>query len=478
MSKLLKMLIADIYIRLSSKSQEDGMSRETQERECRKYCEMHGIKVRNVYYENKSGMTPYNRPVFYEMIAKQQSKDRADVIVCFCINRLTRNQVDFYPIRSLVDEYNTQIVFVKENMVIKKPFQAHEKFLTSIIIASAEFEVNHLNEIRKKGLIDRAKTGKRPSKLPHGYDTYKNRIVVVPKEAELVQKAFELYATGKYSLKTLANELFELGFKYKPQANERIPRATLSSMLKNLFYTGWYKYPGCEKEIKGKYKAIISRELYDKVQKMLSGSGYEKIKKHDFLYSKLLTLQETGKFMTGEIKKGKYIYYTAFDEDKIRHSVNEIVVTEAVLNYFKEIRLNLIPKELVNEALKEEFKPLKQQYSNLKRDVSRKYHSKLRLNRFIKSKNIDDEDFITASETDIENEYNNLPERINDTEQKIKTLTLKCQDIMKKRLYDAFIQLDTKNQRKIIELVKNKFELQGGKVKLTFKPAFRKIRKR
>ncbi len=478
MSKLLKMLIADIYIRLSSKSQEDGMSRETQERECRKYCEMHGIKVRNVYYENKSGMTPYNRPVFYEMIAKQQSKDRADVIVCFCINRLTRNQVDFYPIRGLVDEYNTQIVFVKENMVIKKPFQAHEKFLTSIIIASAEFEVNHLNEIRKKGLIDRAKTGKRPSKLPHGYDTYKNRIVVVPKEAELVQKAFELYATGEYSLKTLTNELFELGFKYKPQANERIPRATLSSMLKNLFYTGWYKYPGCEKEIKGKYKAIISRELYDKVQKMLSGSGYEKIKKHDFLYSKLLTLQETGKFMTGEIKKGKYIYYTAFDENKIRHSVNETVVTEAVLNYFKEIRLNLIPKELVNEVLKEEFKPLKQQYSNLKRDVSRKHHSKLRLNRFIKSKNIDDEDFITASETDIENEYNNLPERINSTEQKIKTLTSKCQDIMKKRLYDAFIQLDTENQRKIIELVKNKFELQGEKVKLTFKPAFRKIRKR
>ena len=478
MSRPLKTPIADIYIRLSSKSQEDGMSRETQERECRKYCETHGITVRNIYYENKSGMTPYNRPVFYEMIAKQQSKDRADVIVCFCINRLTRNQVDFYPIRWLVNEYNTQIVFVKENMVIKKPFYAHEKFLTSIIIASAEFEVNHLNEIRKKGLIDRAKTGKRPSKLPYGYDTYKNRIVVVPKEAELVQKAFELYATGKYSLKTLTNELFELGFKYKPQSDEKIPRATLSSMLKNLFYTGWYKYPGYEKEIKGKYKAIISRELYDEVQKVLSDSVYEKIKKHDFLYSQLLTLQETGKFMTGEIKKGKYIYYTAFDKNKIRHSVNESVVTETILNYFKEIRLNLIPKELVNEVLKEEFKPLKQQYSNLKRDVSRKYHSKLRLNRFIKSKNIDDEDFITASEADIENEYNNLPERISNTEQKIKTLTSKCEDIMKKRLYDIYIQLDFDNQRKILELVKSKLELQDKKVKLTFKSAFRKIRSR
>lgn len=66
-----KKIIADIYIRLSSKSQEDGMSRETQENECRKYCEANGITVRNVYYENKSAMTPYDRPVFYKMIASR-----------------------------------------------------------------------------------------------------------------------------------------------------------------------------------------------------------------------------------------------------------------------------------------------------------------------------------------------------------------------------------------------------------------------
>lgn len=478
MKTLLKAIYADIYIRLSSKSQEDGMSKETQERECRKYCEENGIIVRNVYYENKSAMTPYNRPVFYEMVAKQQSKDRADIIVSFCINRLTRNQVDFYPIRALVDEYNTKIIFVKERMVIEKPFKAHEKFLTSIIIASAEFEVNHLNEIRKNGLIARAKTGQRPSKLPYGYDTYKNRIVIVPKEAELVKKAFELYATGKYSLKTLADELFELGYRYKGQRNKKIPRSTLSPMLKNLFYTGYYTYPNVEKPIKGKYKPIISKDLYDKVQEILKTSGYEKLRKHNFLYSNLITLQETGKIMTGEIKKNKYIYYTAFDDDGIRHSINETVITEAVLNYFKEIRLNLIPKEIVNEVLKEELKPLKQKYANLKRDVSRKYHSELRLNDFIQSKNIDDKDFINDSQADIEKAYSSLPERIAYTEQKLKTLTSKCQDLMEKRLYDVFIQLGIENQRKIIELVKNRLELQEKKVKLTFKPAFRKIRNR
>lgn len=260
--------------------------------------------------------------------------------------------------------------------------------------------------------------------------------------------------------------------------DKKIPRATLANMLKNLFYTGWYKYPGCEEEIKGKYKAIISRELYDKVQENLSISGYEKIRKHDFLYSKLLTLQETGKFMTGEIKKGKYIYYTAFNKDKNRHSVNETVVTDAILNYFKEIRLNLIPRDIVNEVIKEELKPLKLKYSKLKRLVSHDYHKKLRLNKFIRTNKIDDEDFIYESLADIENAYSDLPERISETEEQIKIQTEKCENILQKRLYDAYIQLESQKQKEILELVKNKLELQDNKVKLTFKSAFRKIRKR
>ena len=260
--------------------------------------------------------------------------------------------------------------------------------------------------------------------------------------------------------------------------DKKIPRASLATMLKNLFYTGWYQYPGCEEEIKGQYKAIISRGLYDKVQENLNISGYEKIRKHDFLYSKLLTLQETGKFMTGEIKKGKYIYYTAFDKDKNRHSVNETVVTEAILNYFKEIRLNLITKDIVNEVIKEELKPLKLKYSKLKRLVSHDYHKKLQLDKYIRTNKIEDEDFIYESLSDIENAYQNLPEQIAKAEEEIKIQTEKCENILQKRLYDAYIQLEPAKQKDVLELVKNKLELQDKKVKLTFKSAFRKIRKR
>mgnify|MGYP000977213127 FL=1 len=182
--------------------------------------------------------------------------------------------------------------------------------------------------------------------------------------------------------------------------------------------------------------------------------------------------------MTGEIKKGRYIYYTAFDNNKIRHSVNETIVTDFVLNYLKEIRLNLIPNEIVKEVLKEELKPIKQKYSNLKRNVSRKYHKELQLNDFIEENGIDDEDFITANQEDIDNKYSNLTEKISKTKQEIQYLESKCNEISQKRLYDSFINLNMENQREILKLITNKFELQGDKVKITFKSTFRKIRKR
>ncbi|MCM1009689.1 MAG: recombinase family protein [Fusobacterium sp.] len=295
----------------------------------------------------------------------------------------------------------------------------------------------------------------------------KRKVVIIHEQAIFVQKAFELYASGKYSLATLPNELYEQGFKYKLQANEKIPKATLACMLKNIFYTGFYIYPGVENIIKGKHKPIIEQDLFNLVQEVFKSVTPENRQKRHFLYSNLITLQETGKLMIGESKKDKYVYYTAFDNNKKRHSINETVVTDTILNYFKEIRLSLIPKDIVNEVIKEELEPLKKQYSTLKRNKSRKFHKKLQLIDQIKTLSLDDKDFIIDELENIEKLYPDLPKSIVQLENKIKLLTQNCQNIMEKRLYDAFIQMNIQNQRKTIELVKNKLEVQGKRVKLT-----------
>lgn len=475
---MMRKIKSDIYTRLSSIKQEDGMSKETQELECKKYCNEAGYEIRKIYYENHSAMTPQKREIFKAMIERQKSKDRADVIVCYSLDRLTRNQVDFYAIRELVDDFNCKIVLVKENIVLEKPFKSYEKFLLGVLVCNAEYEVAHMNEIRKKGLCARAKTGIRPCKLPYGYKKRGKHIVIIPSEANFVRKAFELYETGLYSLSKLPEVLYEEGYLYKNQRNYKIPRASLAAMLKNLFYTGSYYYPDCEKLIKGQYKLIISKELYQKVQSVLKRSGVECRKTHNFLYSKMIVLQDTNTFLSGEIKKEKYIYYSAIDSSQKAHRVNENEITDSVFNYFKEIRLKMIPQELVQAVLKDVLAPHKQMYSILKRAVSHKYQKEQRLYDFVNKNKIKDINYITDASSEIENTYGDLDYRIKKQEKLIETISEKCLELSQKRLYDSYIQLDEKNQRKILELVKNKFELQDKKIKLTFKSSFRKIRKR
>lgn len=470
---------ADLYIRLSSKSQEKGLSRETQEEKCKEQCKKLGYVVRNIYYENKSAMKAHKRPVFEQMI-EEQHKNKADIIISFCLNRLVRNQYDFEPLEELVDKLDMKLICIQDNLVVQKPFKAHEKFLVRILTANAEFEVNHMNEIRKLGLIKKAQTGIRPSKLNYGYTKLKSgNIAIVPKQAEFVRRAYELYSTGKYSLSNLPELLFEEGLIYKLQKNGKIPKASLSSMLRSKFYTGKYDFPDCEDEIQGKHKAIISDELFNKVQLVLKNAGSEKVKKHKFLYSNLLNFKGTDNLLTGDIKKGRYIYYTCRDDEGRYLCVNEEIINKEILSYLKEIRLNLIPKELVKEVIKDLLKSLKLELATLRRKVSHKYHRELELQNTINENEIDDVELIEFEKALIEETYGDLPSKIKNLEKKIAEKASLCENAMNKRLADIFITLDFETKREVISLIKNKFEVdKDKKVKLTFKSAFRKIRKR
>ena len=210
---------------------------------------------------------------------------------------------------------------------------------------------------------------------------------------------------------------------------------------------------------------------------MEKASG-EKVCKHNFLYSGLLTFNGTNQIMTGDIKKGKFIYYKAYDEFGKYHGISEETVTQTVLDYFKEIKLNLIPNSYVKDVLEEILQPYRQSLAILRQDRSRKYHRETRLQKFIDENEIDDSDFIQEQVNEIDEKYCNLDESIKNLEEEILNIETKCYGAMKKRLYDVFIELDFETKQKILALVKNKFDVNNKKVKMTFQPAFRKIRKR
>jgi hypothetical protein len=88
-----------------------------------------------------------------------------------------------------------------------------------------------------------------------------------------------------------------------------VPVSTIHTILRNRLYTGWFEWNG--KLIQGRHEALISVELWERVQGVLDGRFAKKAKrgKHDFAFSGLIACAQCGCAVVGEIKKQRYVYY-------------------------------------------------------------------------------------------------------------------------------------------------------------------------
>ena len=82
-----------------------------------------------------------------------------------------------------------------------------------IKVLMAKNYVDNLSEEVKKGLREKAEQGHWPTVAPVGYvnNRVTHRIEVDPVRGPLVARVFELYATGKYSLKALTQKAYQIG---------------------------------------------------------------------------------------------------------------------------------------------------------------------------------------------------------------------------------------------------------------------------
>lgn len=159
-------------------------------------------------------------------------------------------------------------------------------------------------------------------------------------------------------------------------------------------------------------------------------------------------------------------------------SVSEVSIDDDVNAYLKEVRLGLIPDEIVADTLKSELSDLSQNLSTLKRNVSRKYHSEQGVMEKVALNGITDEKYISDKMDAISEKYGDLDAQILAAENQIETVKYKVAEVREKRLYDVYTGFDASTKRKTLELVANTFKCSKNGLKMTFKSAFRQIRRR
>lgn len=243
-----------------------------------------------------SGTQAKKRPEFMKMI--QSARDgNIDLILTKSISRFARNTVDTITYVRELRELNVEVFFEKENISSLDP---KIDFMLTILSSIAQEESRAISTNVKWAYDKKFKNGIVDARRMYGFDAIDNKFVIIPEEAAVVQKIFEL-ALKRYKITDIVKSLTVEG--HETINKKPWTYGTVRSILTNEKYCGdailrktvtidyLTKKSVKNDNIADKYyvsdnhEAIISKDTFDSVQiilndKVLNGRNMNKSTKY------------------------------------------------------------------------------------------------------------------------------------------------------------------------------------------------------
>lgn len=359
---------AVIYARVSSKEQEkEGFSLQSQLKSLYAHAESHDFEVVMEYVDVETAKQS-GRNQFNAMITFLKINSSCRIILVEKTDRLYRNFKDYVTLN--VEELGIEIHLVKENCILSRDSRSSEKLIHDIRVAMAKNYSDNLSEEARKGMLEKAEQGIWPTKAPLGYMNVlgPNGKRIIEKDSErapIVEKMFEQYATGDYSMKEITKMARADGLCFK-RTKHPITLGSVHLILRNRIYTGDFDW--LDKTYSGIHEPVISKELWERVQEVIDArhaKRYHKIK-HDFAFSRLITCGYCGCVLVGEKQKGKYVYYhcTGYKGNCPKPYNREEILERKFNELLKTIAIDpeLVP--IIQEALKLSHRDEKEYHNN------------------------------------------------------------------------------------------------------------------
>jgi site-specific DNA recombinase len=271
---------AIIYARVSTKEQAErdgdpeGYSIPAQREACLRKATSLGANVIGEYVDRGESARSADRAELQNML-KRLTNESVSYVIVHKIDRLARNRSDDVTITAAIVASGARLVSVTEN-IDETPSGL---LLHGIMSSIAEFYSRNLAAEVLKGTQQKFRAGGTVTLAPPGYlnirkvvNGYEVRTIEVdPERAEHITWAFEAYATGDWTLNSLALELQTRGLTQRPTKKRVAGRPflpnALHNILRNRYYLGYVRYRGVEGE--GKHQALIDIETFEKVQRVL-----------------------------------------------------------------------------------------------------------------------------------------------------------------------------------------------------------------
>ncbi len=274
---------AVIYLRVSSAGQvntdydPEGISIPAQREACRRKAAQLGIEIPadGEYVEpGRSGTNMEQRPAFQAMLERLKTRRDVKYVIVYKLSRMNRNRVDDALVLMSLRRYHVTLISATES-IDETPVG---QLMHGILAAFNEYRsAEDGADIRYK-MREKARRGGTLGRAPIGYVNVRERfegrevrtVVVDERRGPLVRQAFELYASGEYTLDRLQQTMADQGLSTRPTANrpeQAVSLNKLHQMLRDPYYIGVIEYDG--ETFPGRHESLIPLPLWERVQEVL-----------------------------------------------------------------------------------------------------------------------------------------------------------------------------------------------------------------
>lgn len=340
-----------LYCRKSTDTEDKQvLSLESQEKELLDLAARLGLNVVKILNESKSAKAE-GRPVFASLLHSIQIKE-ADAILCWKLDRLARNMADAGRVIDLLQQ--GVVKEIRTHDAIHLP--SDNVLMLAVQLGMANQYIRDLSENVKRGNRAKLERGEWPNKAPFGYenDRKTKSLVKDPLYGRTVVRIFELYGTGAYSMKQVANQLYLEGFR--TLKGTKLAKSYVERTLKNPFYFGMMLRDG--KYYPGKHPALISKAMFDKAQDVLTEASRPRDRKLPFAFRGLISCAACKCLYTTTQQKGHQYYHCTNGKGNCpapRKYLRSEPASELIADALEAIRFDDEIIEIMYEAARERY---------------------------------------------------------------------------------------------------------------------------
>lgn len=218
-----------------------------------------------------------DRPALRRLITDIEA-GKIDCVVVYKVDRLSRSLLDFAKLLEIFERHQVAFVSVTQQF---NTANSMGRLMLNVLLSFAQFEREIISERTRDKIAAARRKGKWSGGMPLlGYDVdpQGSKLVVHEVEAHRVRAIFDLYVEHQ-SLLAVIGELDGRGWVNKlwttrkgtERGGKPFTKTSLHKLLTNITYVGKLRYK--DEVHEGEHEAIVSTDVWQRVQSLLSRNG-------------------------------------------------------------------------------------------------------------------------------------------------------------------------------------------------------------